>query len=381
MADSALHSLYERVPEALRARLAQTGPADAWLEQAGDELVRSWLQLTPAELEELIDLAVDAGAGSALLLRRLEELAGTKAARKLARRGIHRLKSRGVAVEPAIREPASSVLRPLEEERAHGLATAPDALGRRTLFLSVPGRGEVRMYEIGVSDTDGVIHLQAFRTRRREVRAFSRQLRERQGVRAVDIDASALRALVKRAAALGQKGESRTLAEVLRGELGETPGERLRALLSSEVSALEDAAADELVLRALESGELLPWPPAGEAAEDLVARIESIEHSPLVLTELQRRERRLELVREARDRVLDAAYRERVAARLEESAVFSMADPGGKLPAAMLQVAVRVRRAEDPLAVPYLQRMLDVWLGSAQERPLRRDPTRLIVPR
>ena len=101
MSDSALDRLRDRLPEALRARLASEGPVDAWFETLGDDLPAVWIALEAGELEEVVGLLVEAGAESALVLRRLEELLPTKSARKLARRGIHRLKSRGVAIEPA----------------------------------------------------------------------------------------------------------------------------------------------------------------------------------------------------------------------------------------------------------------------------------------
>ena len=355
---------------------------DAWFEALGDALPRAWIQLAPAELEQIVWLLVDVGPESAHLLRRLDELAPTKAARKLARTAIHRLKSRGVQVEPTPRGVARSVLRPVSESRGWGLATPPDPLGRRSLFLIVPIPSGARMYEIGLSDVDGIAHLDAFQAKRRAARAFARRLREREGVVTVEVEAGELRTLVARSKDSAQTHiDPKLLAEVVRDAGEETPGERLRRELATAVRELDDPAADELLGTAVRAGELSAWLPLGETVDGLAAQIEAIEHSPLVLTELQQLERRGELIRAARDRVLDPGYRGRVAVRLEESAVFLRAADKLEAAIAALQVAGRVRDAEDPLGVPFLELMLTIALDATAKRLGRHDHTRLIVPR
>ncbi len=370
------------MPAGVRERLPQEEHVDAWFETLGDDLPRAWVQLNASEFEQVVGLLVDVGPQSAHLLRRLDELAPTKAARKLARTAIHRLKSRGIDVEPTPRGLTQSVLRPLNESRGWGLATPPDALGRRSLFLIVPVAGGVRMYEIGLSDVDGIVRLEAFQAKRRDARAFARRLREREDVVTVEVAPKELRALVARSKDSAQAHiDSKLLAEVVRDAAGDTPGERLRRELAPEVRGLDDRGADELVGAAIRAGELPAWPPVGEAVEGLAAQIEAIEHSPLVLTELQQRERRAELIRESRDRVLDPSYVDRVAARLEESAVFLHEAGALEAATAALQVAGRVRDAEDPLGVPLLELMLGIALDATASRIDKRDPTRLIVPR
>ncbi|MEE9281830.1 MAG: hypothetical protein V3V67_16790 [Myxococcota bacterium] len=378
MSDSALEQLRERLPEALRSRLSAAGPADAWLEALGDELASTWLRAN--ELEKVVALLVEAGSGSALVLCRMEELAPGKPGRKLVRRAIHRLKSRGVDVQPAERGPARSVLRPLDEEHDQGIATAPDSLGRRSLFLIVPVPGAARMYEIGLSDVDGLAHLEVFQGKRRDARSFSRRLREGEGARTVSVSAPALRALVRRAADVAVRVDPKLVAEVVRHAGEKTPGEELRSELAAEAREQSDRTADEVLRKCLETRELPPWPPVGEPTEALLAQLEAIEHSPLVLSDLQKRERRWELIREASERVFGRAYRNHVAARLEESAVFLLEGGSRAAAAAAIQVAARVRDVEDPLQVPFLELMLTLFLDAARERPDRRDPTRLIVP-
>ena len=370
------------MPTELRERLATEEHVDAWFEAVGDELPRAWLQLAGGELEQVVELLVEAGLESAHVLRRLDELAPTKAARKLVRVAIHRLKSRGIDVEPTPRGVTRSVLRPVSGSRGWGLATPPDALGRRSLFLILPVPGGVRMYEIGVSDVDGIAHLEVFQAKRRDARAFGRRLRERDGVSTIEVEAGELRALVARSKDSAETHvDPKLLEEVVRDPGGETPGERLRRELAPAVQELDDQTADELVGAAVRAAELQAWPPVGEAVDRLAAQIEAIEHSPLVLTGLQQTERRTELIRESRGRVLDSSYRERVAVRLEESAVFLR--EAGKLETgtAALQVAGRVRHAEDPLHVSFLELMLTIALDAAAKRVDKRDPTRLIVPR
>jgi hypothetical protein len=381
VSDSALDRLRDRLPEALRARLASEGPVDAWFETLGDDLPAVWIALEAGELEEVVGLLVEAGAESALVLRRLEELLPTKSGRKLARRGIHRLKSRGVAIEPAERASRPSVLKPLDEDSEQGLVTGPDPLGRRSLFLVAPVPGGARMYEIALSDVEGVVHLAAGEGKRRDARAFVRRVREQEEVRTVSVSGSAVRALVRRAPAAAERGrvDPKLLAEVVGHAEAETPGERVRAELEPAARELADREADELLRKCVETGALPPWPPVGPAGEELASQIEAIEHSPLVLSDAQKRERRGELIREHADRLLDAAYRDRVAARLEESAVLLL-DSGDRAEAlAAIQVAGRIREAQEALRVPFLELMLTTFLNAERERPEKRDPTRLIL--
>ncbi len=273
------------------------------------------------------------------------------------------------------------MLRPVSESRSWGLATPPDPLGRRSLFLILPVPGGARIYEIGLSDVNGIVHLDAFQAKRRDARAFARRLREREGLVTIEVEAGELRALVARSKNSAQTHiDPKLLVEVIVDAGGETPGERLRRELAPAVRELDDRSADELLATAVRTGELSAWPPLGEPVEGLAAQIEAIEHSPLVLTELQQRERRAELIRAARDRVLDPSYRERVAVRLEESAIFLREARKPQAATAALQVAGRLRDAEDPLRVPFLELMLTIALEAAAKRVDRRDPTRLIVP-
>ena len=68
MSDSAMQRLRELLPEALRSRLPDEGPVDAWFETFGDDLPRSWVLLEPSELEDVIRLLLEVGPESALLL-------------------------------------------------------------------------------------------------------------------------------------------------------------------------------------------------------------------------------------------------------------------------------------------------------------------------
>ena len=115
---------------------------------------------------------------------------------------------------------------------------------------------------------------------------------------------------------------------------------------------------------------LPPWPLLGEALDALARELIKLESSPLVLSELQKRERADEVRARGAATLFDAPVRERYARRLEETAVFLRAEDE--------LAAARTALAEAELG--FLRRVLEVSLEIASSRLREAQAEQLVVP-
>src|SRR4030042_6266948 len=96
---------------------------------------------TGGKLAELIVTIPDQKIGK--LLHRMFEATQEKKIRKIIKRSLYRLKSRGITIEEVLSDKERSVLRPFQAEPRQGFASGIDLLGQRLLWLIIPhpGRG------------------------------------------------------------------------------------------------------------------------------------------------------------------------------------------------------------------------------------------------
>jgi hypothetical protein len=118
----------------------------------------------------------------------------------------------------------------------------------------------------------------------------------------------------------------------------------------------------------------------GEPLEALAEQLADKRQSLLVLSPAQQRERSEELISAAAGKILTSALCERLAVRLEETAVFLQAEGDGDGVAALLALAERLRGSTAPLAIPYLRSCLDASLERAREQRAQEQSGQLIVP-
>lgn len=337
-------------------------------ERAGDLLA-----LAQMEFEAAVDSLVQTGADAVPLLQRLEETARSRQQSKLARRGLHRLRSRGIASAQPARIARRTTLRRPARDPDRGVVSQPDPLGRRALFLVAPSRAGADLYEVLLSDVDGVLAATLTPTRRREARAFLRELREHAEKKFLEIPCEELCALVarawdRRAEPLAAGVDQAVVAALLERSGAATPGERLRTELAERSERLPVAEAEATLREQISSGGLLSWPVEPGAVAELAAQLEEIEESPLVLPAAQTRERSTELMEKSAAAVFGRDVRERWSARLEETAVFVAREGDERGACAALRVAQQIREVSSPLEVGFLRDSLDMTLHAAQEK-------------
>lgn len=271
----------------------------------------------PAPLAAAIARAALA-AGRADLLAALATHPGKEVAKE-AKRGLHVLKTRGVAVPEAPR-PAAPVPASAPEAPLPAYASAVDGTGERAVWMprNVPGKG-VEIAQAVVSDTDGLLHLQVGLVGRKEWRGLTKELLARGADMGVgEIDPARAKAIVVAARALNdrsgkpvpqgadlwlaQLGPGAPLADPAEGFPPLPPDEEREALAASgklhDLPLMKGWLADEPYLRAL------------------ATKLDEIAVSPLYLDERQRVEQAARTVTEAVDGYLDEGRRRVLAARL-----------------------------------------------------------------
>ncbi len=374
-------ALRARLDPALAARAPAGDDAAAWIDALGAELAAPLVALELADLERALDTLVGVGPPARDVLERADALAPERERRKLVRRAMHRLRSRGVDIEP--HAPArASVLRPIAEGRSRAVVSAIDPSGVRIVWLISERGSGAEVFEVLASDQAGVLRIERLAGRRRDVERFVAELSANPKLESAEVDPDSARAWLRaceraRSAALPVEVDPALVREATRGPDAPTPGEQAR----TRIEPLASLAEAETWLRArIDAGALAPWLLSGPAIEEATARLEEIERSPLVLSGLAERDRREQPLAVAAERVLDPETRERLSRRLDESAALLGARGERMGAAACLRVATAVREAKDPLRVGFLQRLLELSIeGARRKRGGPESP--LIVPR
>jgi hypothetical protein len=377
--------LRRRLPREWRERLPPEDQLARWLDELGADLGELLAVLEPADLEGVVDGVLElrdfanAELASAAF-ERADERISERARRKIVRRAIHVLRSRGIDARTGA--PArGSVLKPLGERDEQAFLTPIDPAGQRVAFLITPGT-VVRVFEVLVSDEAGILRVEHLETKRRDARRLVERL-GRGPLPISPVDPAELRSLLRRAV---QRAGSRApgnvdpaaLAALTSGDPAPTPGERARERWSGR--AKSDAEADSVLASRLQRGVVPPWLLSTEALDRLVHALASAERSPLVLSEAQQRARREELLVGAADELMTSELRELWAERLEETAAVLAAQADEEGAAALVQVAGRVRAPGPALAVPLLRSLLEYSLEFARQRASPQESGKLIVP-
>jgi hypothetical protein len=325
------------------------------------------------------------GAGRVDLLSALASHAGREVVKE-AKRGLHVLRSRGVAV-PEPPRPAPLVQpTAAPEPPLPAYASAVDGQGERAVWLArgIPGKG-IEIGQAVLSDERGLVDLQVVSMGRKEWRAVVRGLLERGAAMGVaEVEADLVRSLVVAARALNERSGARVPdgADLWLAHLGPAapppdPALRFPPLPEPDEreALLASGALHDLPL-------LRGWLPDEPFLREIGGRLEEVAVSPLYLDDLQKREQMARIVAEAVDRSIeDAGRRARLAARL--FAVADHLDRAGE--AAHARAAASAARAVSAGApardVPFARRLVEKAfpLAPAEGRPAQDPATSLLV--
>jgi hypothetical protein len=272
--------------------------------------------LPPVLWGALLKAALDGGR-----LEVLTSLAASadKALSKEAKRGLHLLRTRGVAVPEAPRTaPPAPVQAP--EEVFPCYASSIDGQGERAVWIArnVPGRG-VEVGQAVVSDVHGLLELQVGVLGRKEYRTFGKDIAERgQAMGVGEIDPAHARGLVAEARRRNDTS-GRAVPEGADGWLARVgPG----AAPPDPASAVPPVSAEAETAALAASGELHSLPMLrGWLADEthlraLAATLDRLQSTSVEGGEAQRTRDMEAAIAATLEAWLDAACRERLASRL-----------------------------------------------------------------
>lgn len=116
----------------------------------------------------------------AKLLHRMFEVTQDKRVRKIIKRSLYRLKSKGVVGEEILSDKKSPVLLPFQADSKEGYGSGIDFLGQRLLWLLLPhqGRGLTVMHGI-ISDIDGIVDFSQDEMTRKGFRSLFKEVQEK----------------------------------------------------------------------------------------------------------------------------------------------------------------------------------------------------------
>ncbi len=388
------------LPEALeRAASALPEEADAIRPANGD----------PAQLLEMLDVAAAARVLTWLLrnepepgaelaaewaehprgvepLREVEAADLPKPARKVIRRAIHALRSRGVSIPEAPQAPVVAKLPPLDDDLSAAMVSAIDPRGTRIVYLlEAHPSGGARLYEVILDEVRGVVGFEAYTTGRSKARKFLREFTARDRFPAVEAPVEAVRALAARIANAQPAdrplprgfGEWRSrIASVSEGAA--TPGERVREALG----ASGDRQALDRAVGFVRDKQLGPWPTDPELLPKFAERLAEVARSQIVVSAPHRGEQVDGILAEALEEIFHEAAREATAQRFEESAYVSWKRDAEDDARACLEAAREFRERpprENPVARALIEVLLEPALRKLEEESKGDDDESLLV--
>src|SRR6266568_992981 len=258
-------------------------------------------------------------AGRTDLLAALAGHAGKEAAKE-AKRGLHVLKTRGVAVPEPPRPPApASVAAP--EPGLPAYATAVDGQGERAVWLArpVPGKG-VEIVQAVLSDEQGLLELQIGLIGRKEHRALVQGLLTRGAAMGIgEIDRGLAHALVAEARARNDRSQRRVPegADLWLAQAGPASPVPERAPEPPLPEAEErDALAASGALHDLPL--FASWLAEEPFLREIAAKLDEVSVSPLYVDERQRAEQLLRTIAGAVEAYFDERRRSLLSRRLHE---------------------------------------------------------------
>jgi hypothetical protein len=207
------------------------------------------------KLAELIVTIPDRIVGK--ILHRMFEATQEKKLRKIIKRSLYRLKSKGIVIEEVLPEKERPILRPFQADPREGFASGIDLLGQRFLWLIVPhpGRGLSVMHGI-VSDVQGLVDFSQSDMTRKGFRSFFEEVQEKNPFPMVDMEPSYVALLFTQAHQRSLEKKGSPSQDYLRAklEIESIKKEYLKPLVYSYFQ-IDELAGDDLMVK--KGGDLL----------------------------------------------------------------------------------------------------------------------------
>ncbi len=263
---------------------------------------------------------------TAELLRRMFDATQDKKVRKIIKRSLYRLKSKGIVIEEMSSGQERSILRPLQKDRREGFASGIDSLGYRLLWLVIPrpGRGLTVMRGV-VSDTEGIVDFSQDEMTRKGFRNFFEEVQEKNQILTVEMEPSYVAFLFAQAYRLNLNKKETPPEGYLRAksEIENVKKDYAKPLIHSFLHA-DDIAGDDRLSR--RGGDLLKadffssWRIEEEQVRPYADEVWEAEESKIVLHPAQKEARFQAIYQKALTELFSGERRFLYQRRLEEMA-------------------------------------------------------------
>jgi hypothetical protein len=266
--------------------------------KSGEEIFQSLLPLlekdsqTGGKLAELLVTIPDKIIAG--LLHQMFKVTQDKKVRKIIKRSLYRLKSKGIVVEGILFDKESPVLRPLQADPKEGFASGIDFLGHRLLWIVIPhpGRGLTVMHGI-VSDMDGIVDFSQEEMTRKGFRSFFGEVQEKNPFPFVKMEPSYIAFLFTQAYQLHLDKKRNSPQEYLRAksEVESIKKVYAKPLIYSTLQADEIAGDDRMLMKGgdlLKADVFYSWRIEEEQIRPYADEVWEAEQSKIVLNQAQK---------------------------------------------------------------------------------------------
>ncbi len=308
---------------------------------------------TGGRLAELMVTIPDRMMGR--LLHRMFEMTPDKKVRKIIKRSLYRLKSKGIAVEEISWDKEGPVLRPLQADSKEGFASGIDFLGHRLLSLVIPhpGRGLTVMHGI-VSDREGIVDFSLEEMTRKGFRSFFEEIQEKNPFPIVEIEPSYVAFLFVQAYPLNLKNVGKPPQDYLRAksEIERIKKDYARPLIYTHLQA-DEIAGDDRILN--KGGDLLKadifssWRIEEEQIQPYADEVWEAEESKIVLNPAQKEVRFQAIYQKALTELIAGERRFLYQRRLEEMAYVLLKSGREEEAKISLSVAMDLEKPLNPI--------------------------------
>ena len=275
----------------------KTDMADGKSEEEIFQNLRPVVEKDPEASKRLAELMVAIpGQITGRLLHRMFEVTQDKRVRKIIKRSLYRLRSKGIVVEEILSDKEEPVLRPLQAEPKEGFASGIDSLGQRLLWLILPhpGRGLTVMHGI-VSDQDGIVDFSRDEMTRKGFRSFFEEVQEKNPFPFVDMEPSYVAFLFTQVYQLNlKKGNSSQDYLRAKSEIEDVKKDYAKPLIYSHLQADEIAGDDRMLQKGadLQKADVYSsWRIEEEQIRPYADEVWEAEESKIVLNQAQKEAR------------------------------------------------------------------------------------------
>jgi hypothetical protein len=325
-----------------------------------------WLEKDPqtgGKLAESLVTIPDRLTGR--LLHRMLGVTPDKRVRRMIKRSLYRLKSKGVVVEEVSSDKERSILRPLPGEAKEGFASGIDFLGNRVLWLVLPhpGRGLGVTYGV-VSDREGIVDFSQEEMARKEFRTFFKEVREKNPFPIVEIEPSYVACLFAQAYQLNleKKGAPPQSYLQTKSEIERIKKDYAKPLIYAYLQVKDIAGDDRLLRKAvdlLKADVFSSWRIEEEQIRPYADQLREAEESKIVLHPGQKELRFQGIYQKALTELFTGERRFLYQRRLEEMAYVLFKLGRGEEAKISLSVAMDLEKPLNPIQPsPFLSQLV-----------------------